>query len=188
MGFGSRAFLAGGLGFAAAFATACGGATGLLSSDQANTLSTQLAAVSSAVDAHNCRAATSAAASFTSAVGHLPASVSNKLVQSLGDGAVTVQQLAARDCSSSSSSSSSTTDTTSTPSTSTTVTTVTQTTSNHSTTQSQSSTATNPPGPGTSTTTNGGASLGTGTGANGNGNGNNNGGNGNGNGNGGTGQ
>jgi hypothetical protein len=185
MRFGSRAFLAGGLGFAAAFATACGGSTGLLSGDQANTLSTQLGAVSTAVNAHNCQAATSAAASFTSAVGHLPASVSNKLVQSLGDGAVTVQQLAARDCSSSSSSSS-TTSTGSTPSTSTSVTTVTQTRSTSSTTQSQSSTATNPPGPGTSTTTNGGASLGTGTGDNGNGNGNNNGGNGNGNG--GTGQ
>ena len=54
MGFGSRAFLAGGLGFAAAFAVACGSTNGLLSADQNSSLTSQLDSVSQAVEAHNC--------------------------------------------------------------------------------------------------------------------------------------
>ena len=53
MGFGSRAFLAGGLGFAAAFAVACGSSNGLLSADQNNSLTSQLNSVSAAVSAHS---------------------------------------------------------------------------------------------------------------------------------------
>ncbi|MGH2895185.1 MAG: hypothetical protein ACRDPM_18235 [Solirubrobacteraceae bacterium] len=52
MGLGSRAFLAGGLGFAAAFAVACGSTNGLLSADQNSSLTSQLDAVSSALAAH----------------------------------------------------------------------------------------------------------------------------------------
>jgi hypothetical protein len=170
MGLRSRAFLAGGLGFAAAFVVACGGSSGLLTANQANTLSTRLDSVSQAVSAGNCTAATNAANAFNTAVGDLPASVSTKLVQNLGDGAETVKQLAAKDCSAtaSSSSSSSSSTTTSTQPTSTTTTTVTNSsTTSSSTTASSSATNTTPPG--TSTTTNGGASLG--TSANGNGNG-----------------
>jgi len=171
MGLRSRAFLAGGLGFAAAFVVACGGSNGLLTSGQANTLSTRLDALSAAVNSGNCSAANSAANAFNDAVGHLPPSVSTKLVQNLGDGAQTVKQLAAKDCSSTSSSTAptSTSSTTSTQPTSTTTTTVTNTpTTTHSSTATQTGTATNGPAPGTSTTTNGGASLG-GTGTSGNG-------------------
>ena len=62
MGFGSRAFLAGGLGFAAAFVVACGGSNGLLSADQSSTLSNRLDAVSAAVSSGNCAAARNASA------------------------------------------------------------------------------------------------------------------------------
>ena len=170
MGSRSRAFLAGGLGFTAAFVVACGGSNGLLTADQSSTLSNRLDAVSAAVNSGNCSAATSAANAFNTAVGDLPPSVSTPLVQNLGDGAQTVKQLAAKDCASASSStaSTSTSSTTSTQPTSTTTTTVTNSPTTSSSTASQTSTATNAPAPGTSTTTNGGASLG-GTGTSGNG-------------------
>jgi hypothetical protein len=170
MGLRSRAILAGGLGFTAAFVVACGGSNGLLTADQAGTLSTRLDALSQAVNSGNCSAASNAASAFNTAVGDLPPSVSTKLVQNLGDGAQTVKQLAATDCSSSSSSSSSSTASTTTTQqpTSTTTTTVTNTPTTSSSTSTQQTTATNPAPPGTSTTTNGGASLG-GTGTSGNG-------------------
>jgi hypothetical protein len=165
MGLRSRAFLAGGLGFAAAFVVACGGSNGLLTADQRSTLSNRLDALSRAVRSGNCPAATTAADAFNTAVGDLPPSVSTKLVQNLGDGAQTVKQLAARDCASASSSrsSTSTSRTTSTQPASTTTTTVTNTPTTNSSTATQSTPATNPGSSGTSTTTNGGASLGTGT-------------------------
>jgi hypothetical protein len=169
MGFGSRAFLAGGLGFAAAFAVACGGSNGLLSADQSSTLSSRLDAISSAVGSGNCGAARSASAAFNTAVANLPPSVSTKLVQNLGQGAVTVSQLASHDCSATTAKTSSTSTSTSTSSTTSTTPTVTN-SSTTSTTQTQTQgtgTATNPPPPGTSSTTNGGASLGTGTAGNG---------------------
>jgi hypothetical protein len=171
MGLRSRAILAGGLGFTAAFVVACGGSNGLLTADQASTLSTRLDAISQAVTSGNCSAATNAASAFNTAVGDLPPSVSTKLVQNLGDGAQTVKQLAAKDCSSTTSTtnSTSTSSTTSTQPTTTTTTTVTNTpTTTNSSTATQKTTATNPAPPGTSTTTNGGASLG-GTGTSGNG-------------------
>ncbi len=170
MGLRSRAFLAGGLGFAAAFVVACGGSNGLLTSGERNTLSTRLDSLSAAVNSGNCSAATSAANAFNTAVGNLPPSVSTKLVQNLGDGAQTVKQLAATDCSSTSSSTTppSTSSTTPTQPPSTTTTTVTNTPTTNSSTVTHTGTATNAPAPGTSTTTNGGASLG-GTGTSGNG-------------------
>jgi hypothetical protein len=169
MGLRSRAFLAGGLGFAAAFVVACGGSNGLLTADESSTLSSRLDAVSAAVDSGNCSAATNAANAFNTAVGNLPSSVKTTLVQNLGDGAQTVRQLAAKDCASASkSSSTSSSSTTSTQPTSTTTTTVTNTPTTNSSTATQTGTATNGRPPGTSTTTNGGASLG-GTGTSGNG-------------------
>lgn len=169
MGLRSRAFLAGGLGFTAALVVACGGSNGLLTADQSSTLSSRLDSVSQAVSSGNCSAATNAANAFNTAVGDLTSTVSTKLVQNLGDGAQTVKQLAAKDCSSTSSSASSTSSTsTSTQATSTTTTTVTNTPTTTKSTATQQTTATNPAPPGTSTTTNGGASLG-GTGTSGNG-------------------
>ncbi len=170
MGLRSRAFLAGGLGFAAAFVVACGGSNGLLTADQSSTLSSRLDAVSAAVNSGNCPAATNAASAFNTAVGDLPSSVKTTLVQNLGDGAQTVKQLAAKDCTSTSSPTTTTsTSTTTTQPTSTTTTTVTNSPTTTSSTATQTSTATNAPAPGTSTTTNGGASLGGGTGTSGQG-------------------
>ena len=59
-----RAFLAGSLGFAVAFVVACGGGTGLLSSQQADSLNAQLNSVSSAVSSGQCASARAAAQSF----------------------------------------------------------------------------------------------------------------------------
>ena len=46
MRYGSRAFLAGSLGFAVAFVVACGSGNGLLSGDQASTLTGELTSIS----------------------------------------------------------------------------------------------------------------------------------------------
>jgi hypothetical protein len=178
MGNGSRAFLAGGLGFAVSFLVACGGGNGLLTSDQASNLSNQLSSVSAAVQSGDCGAAASAARSFNNQVADLPSTISTTLVQNLGQGAATVGELATRDCRNASTSSStssstptttSTTTSTSTSTTSTNPTTATNPTSSTST--STSTTETNPTAPSTSSTSsNGGAGFGaTGTGGNGNG-------------------
>jgi hypothetical protein len=174
MGNGTRAFLAGGLGFAVSFLVACGGGNGLLSSDQAGNLSDQLSSVSAAVQSGDCGAAASAARSFDNQVADLPSTISTTLVQNLGQGAATVSELAAKDChsTSSSSTSSSTPTTTSTTTTNptTTVTNPTTTTNPTSSSSSSSTTATNPTSSSSSSTSNGGAGIG-GTGTAGNQNG-----------------
>jgi hypothetical protein len=170
MGLRPRAFLAGGLGFAAAFIVACGGSNGLLTADESSTLSQQLDAVSSAVKAGHCGAARSAATALNNAVADLPPSVSTKLVQNLGQGAATVGQLAQQDCSGTTSSTTPTTSTT--PSTTSTTPTTTSTapsstaTTPHTETNPATGTATNGGGGGTSTQGSGGAGL---TATNGNG-------------------
>jgi hypothetical protein len=145
MGFGSRAILAGSLGFAAAFVVACGGANGLLTAQQSSTLSGQLGSISDALSSHQCGAATNAIATLNNDISDLPQSVDTTLVKNLAQGAQTIDDLA-QQCvattssqststtttssksSSSSSSSSSTTQTTATTSTPATVTQSTQTT------------------------------------------------------------
>jgi hypothetical protein len=166
MGFGSRAFLAGGLGFAAAFVAACGSSNGLLSSDENGSLTSQLNSISSALVSHQCGEAGSAAAALTNAVGNLPPSVTTTLVKNLNQGAGTVSQLAVRDCTSSTAATTTTTTTSSTPTTTTTSSTSTSTSTSSSTTPTggTGTSATNPTGTGTSTTSNGGAGIsGTGT-------------------------
>jgi hypothetical protein len=163
MGYGSRAFLAGGLGFAVSFVVACGGGNGLLTGDQASTLNSQLASVSSAVSAGQCGAAASAATAFGNDIGNLPSTVNTTLVQDLARGAATVGDLAAKDCQNPHhSSSTSTTPTTTSSSTTTTPTTTSSTSSiSSSTTSSSISTATNPTSASTSSTTsNGGVGVG----------------------------
>jgi len=164
MGYGYRAFLAGGLGFAVSFVVACGGGNGLLTGDQASTLNNQLASVSSAVAAGQCGAATSAATAFSNEIENLPSTVNTTLVQDLARGATTVGDLAAKDCQNphQSSSTSSTSPTTTTSSTTTTPPTTTPTSSiSSSTTSSSSGTATNPTSASTSSTTsNGGVGVG----------------------------
>jgi hypothetical protein len=166
MGTLSRAFLAGSLGFAVAFVVACGSQNGLLTTNQSSTLNQQLDSVSSAVSAHNCDAATSAASEFGNQVAALPSNVNTTLVANLGQGAATISELAARDCSGTTTTTSDTTATTATTTTTTnstplTTTTVTSTVTNPTTTTTQTTTtATNPTTSGTSTTTNGGVGVG----------------------------
>ena len=174
MGFGSRAFLAGSLGFAAAFVVACGGSNGLLSADENSSLTSQLHSISSALGSHQCGEADSAAAQLTNAVANLPPAVTTTLVKNLGQGAGTVSQLAQRACTTSSSTSRSTSSTSTTPTTSSSSTTSSTSSSPSSSTSTPTvgTSATNPTTPGTSTTSNGGAGVGaTGTSTTGQGNG-----------------
>src|ERR1700733_14008136 len=99
MGFGSRASLAAILGFAAAFVVACGSSgNGLLSSGQSSSIAAQLTAISNAVHSGHCGGATVASHRLTSLITDLPSGVNQKLVANLGQGASTVQELAAKDC------------------------------------------------------------------------------------------
>jgi hypothetical protein len=139
-----RAILAGGLGFAVSLVVAaCGGGSGLLSSDQSSTLSGQLDRISSAVGAGNCSGASTAAAALAGTVGSLPASVNATLRNNLIQGASTVQELAQKDCH----------QTTSTPAVTTTPTQTVTTSTTASTTTTQSTTSTSPPTTSTSTST-----------------------------------
>src|ERR1700722_16059939 len=98
MGFGSRALLAAVLGFAAAFVVACGSSgNGLLSSGQSSSIAAQLTAISNAVQGGHCGRATVASQRLTDLVASLPSGVNQTLQTNLGQGASTVQELAAKD-------------------------------------------------------------------------------------------
>jgi hypothetical protein len=174
MGFGSRASLAAVLGFAAAFAVACGSSgNGLLSADQSSSIADQLTSVSSAVSAGHCGRAAAASRRLNNQISGLPSDVNQKLVANLGQGAATVSALATKDCQqSTSTTTTSVTSTSSTPTTSSTqAVTTTSTTAPPTSTSTSVSTSTPPPttatnggGPGTSSnTTAGGAPVGGGT-------------------------
>src|ERR1700733_2862054 len=155
MGFGSRASLAAILGFAAAFVVACGSSgNGLLSSEQSRSIAVQLTAISNAAQSGHCGRARVASHRLTNLITDLPSDVNQKLVANLGQGASTVQELAAKDCTTQSTS----TPTVTAPTTSTQTSTATQTqTQNTSTATTMQQTSTTPP---PTTATNGG---GTGT-------------------------
>ncbi len=163
----ARALLAGGLGFAVSFIAACGGGSGLLSGDQANTLNAQLDQVSAAVSSHNCGAAASASQGFGSAVADLPQTVSGNLRADLNQSASTVGDLASRFCRSTSTPTTPTA-TTATATTATTSPTTTQSTTTTTTTHSNPppATSTSNPAP---TTSSGGGGLGGGGQGNGGG-------------------
>ena len=183
-----RALLGGGLGFAVSLiVAACGGSSGLLSSEQASTINSRLDQISSAVQAGDCRSASRATVSLGDAVASLPSTVSQSLRTNLDQAVSTVGKLASQDCQSAQSNKTPTsttiTTTTTTPTTTTTTTTTpsTATSTPHSnstptTTTSRpptsSSTATTPPSTGTSSRGSGGAGIGGGGNGNGNGNGN----------------
>lgn len=156
-----RALLAGGLGFAVSCIAACGGGTGLLSGDQANTLNNQLSALSADLAAGHCRAARATAQRLVQQVGNLPGTVDSRLRQDLDLGAVTVSQLAGQQCRQVSTPSTSTPATTSTPAATTTTTTQTTTPTHTTTTSTTTTPATTP----TTTGNNGGPSGGGGLGA-----------------------
>src|SRR5579884_2524257 len=121
-----RALAAAGLGVCAAVLVACGDTNGLLSSGDASRLSSQLDAVSSAVDSGSCSAARQRAISLQLAVERLPVTVNSRLRADLRQGAQTVAQRAARECSAA--------NTTTTPTQTQTTTTQTQTTTTPTTT------------------------------------------------------
>ncbi len=165
MRYAPRAILAGGLGFAVSCLAACGGSAGLLSGDQSIALSGQGNEINSAVQSGDCGAAVNASAALNTDVQKLPITVNPTLRANLTQGAVTISQLAAKECrqhasttistptTASSSSTSSSTSSTTTPTTSTSSTTPT-------TTSTTTTTATTPPNTGTSSTTSGGVGLG----------------------------
>jgi len=166
MRYAPRAILAGGLGFAVSLLAACGGGSGLLSSDQSLGLSGQADQISSAVSAGNCGAAANASQALDREVQTLPVTLDPTLRNDLSQGASTIAELAGKDCRqhvastpSTPTTSSSTSTTSSSTSTSSTSTTTPTTTSSTST----STTATTPPNTGTSSTTTGGVGLGGGT-------------------------
>src|SRR5947207_2056942 len=158
MGSAPRAFLAGGLGFAVSFLVACGGGSGLLSSDQASNLNGQLDQVSSALGAGQCAAAANAATGFQNAIDDLPASVNGTLVNNLKQGASTVADLSSKDCRSHTTSTTTSTTTSSTTSTSPTSTPTT--TSSSVTTPAKITTATTATGSGSNSTTSGSGGAG----------------------------
>jgi hypothetical protein len=166
MRYAPRAILAGGLGFAVSFVAACGGGAGLLSGDQSIALSGQGNEINSAVQSGDCGAAINASAALNKDVQSLPVTVNPTLRSNLSQGAVTIAQLAAKDCrqhQATTTTSPPTTTATSTPTTTTATTTPTTTTTTSTTpTTTTSTTATTPSNPGTSltTTTTGGAGLG----------------------------
>jgi hypothetical protein len=166
MRYAPRAILAGGLGFAVSFVAACGGGAGLLSGDQSIALSGQGNEISSAVQSGDCGAAINASAALNKDVQSLPVTVNPTLRSNLSQGAMTIAQLAAKDCrqhQATTTTSPPTTTATSTPTTTTATTTPTTTTTTSTTpTTTTSTTATTPTNPGTSltTTTTGGAGLG----------------------------
>ena len=177
MRFAPSALVAGGLGFAVSCLAACGGGAGLLSGDQAGTLSNQLDQVSSAVQSGNCATATSASNALVNQVSNLPSTVNSTVRANLAQGATTVSQLATQQCRTATTATTTKTATTAT----TTPATTTQTTQNTSSTTTPTTppTATTPTTSGsTSTAPSGGGGLGgggTGTGGGaspGNGNGN----------------
>ena len=170
MRYAPRAILAGGLGFAVSCVAACGGGAGLLSGDESIALSGQGNEISSAVQSGDCGAAVNASAALNRDVATLPVTVNPTLRSNLNQGALTIAQLAAKDCRQHTATTTSTPATTSststTPSTSSTTTpTTTSSTSTTTTTSTTSTSATTPTNAGTSTTstTTGGAGLSVGT-------------------------
>src|SRR5690349_5696368 len=171
MRYASRAVLAGALGFAAAFVVACGGSSGLLSSNDASSLNNQLDSVSSALASKNCGDVSSATSQLADDVVNLPASINSTLRNNLTQGVSTIAQLARRQCANVPSTPTVQTSTTPTNTTTTqTHTETTPTTPTHTnttpTTPTNTSTnpATTPTTPGTTSTGTGGAGVGQGAG------------------------
>ncbi len=168
MRYAPRAILAGGLGFAVSCVAACGGGAGLLSGDQSIALSGQGNEISSAVQSGDCGAAVNASAALNRDVATLPVTINPTLRSNLNQGALTIAQLAAKDCRQHTATTISnpitTSSTTTTPSTSSTTTPSTSSTTSTSTSTTSTS-ATTPTNTGTSTTssTTGGAGLSVGT-------------------------
>lgn len=181
MRYASRAVLAGALGFAAAFVVACGGGSGLLSSNDASSLNNQLDSVSSALAGRNCGDVSSATSQLADEVVNLPSSINSTLRNNLTQGVSTIAQLARRQCANVQPTPTTQTDTTPTDTTTTqthTATTPTTPTNTNTTpttptntnttpttpTNTTTTPATTPTTPGTTSTGTGGAGVGDGNG------------------------
>jgi hypothetical protein len=164
MRFAPRALVAGGLGFAVSLIAACGGGgSGLLSSAQASSLSSQIQQVRADLHSGDCNSATSSFQSVAQEIQNLPSSVNATLRANLSQGAATAQSLLQRQCGTTTTSTSTTRSATTTSPT-TTASTPTQT----QTTTTSTATTTTPAGTTTTGPGSGGAGLG---GDNGSGNG-----------------
>ena len=170
MRYASRAVLAGALGFAAAFVVACGGGSGLLSSNDASSLNNQLDSVSSALASKNCGDVSSATSQLADDVVNLPSSINSTLRNNLTQGVSTIAQLARRQCANVPSTPTAPTTPTAAATTTQTHTETTPTTPTNTTTTPTAPTnttttpATTPTTPGTTSTGTGGAGVGDGNG------------------------
>ena len=170
MRYASRAILAGALGFAAAFVVACGGGSGLLSSNDASSLNNQLDSVSSALVSKNCGDVSSATSRLADDVVNLPSSINSTLRNNLTQGVSTIAQLARRQCANVPSTPTAPTTPTAPATTTQTHTETTPTTPTNTTTTPTAPTnttttpATTPTTPGTTSTGTGGAGVGDGNG------------------------
>lgn len=98
MGFAHRAFVAAGVGFAAAAIVGCGSSGGsLLSASQSNNLAEQLNRVTQALNDSDCTQARAELADFQATVDSL-GGVNATLISNLDQGASTIQSLANTDC------------------------------------------------------------------------------------------
>ena len=173
MRFLPRALVACGTGFAVSLLAACGGGAGLLTGDQANSLSNALDQVGAAVGSGNCAAAVNAAQAFNNSVHNLPGTVNSTLRDNLKQGGSTVAVLASQQCHQTTATTTPTTTTaTTTPSTTTTTPSTTTTTQPTTTTTPPTTTTATPPTTTgtTSTTPSGGGGLSGGGGGNAQGN------------------
>lgn len=93
-----RALAGGFLAVLALSLAACGSSSGLLSGQQAASLTAALNQVHASLRSHDCAAAESEAAALKGRVQQLPSSVNPKVRDSLAQGADTVERLVARDC------------------------------------------------------------------------------------------
>ncbi len=159
MRYAPRALLAGGLGLAACCLAACGGSSGVLSSEQAGSLSGQLDRVSASVDSGQCAAANNAANDFSNAVAGL-GGVNPGLTDNLKQGAAQVSRLAALQCRTETTTSTTSSSTTSSPTSTTSSSTPTSTSTTSSSTPTSTSSATSSTDTGsTSSSGNGGAGI-----------------------------
>jgi hypothetical protein len=98
MGFAHRAFVAAGVGFAAAAIVGCGSSGGsLLSASQSNNLAEQLNRVTQSLNDSDCTQARAELADFRASVDSL-GGVNATLISNLDQGASTIQSLTNTDC------------------------------------------------------------------------------------------
>jgi hypothetical protein len=98
MRFLPRALVAGGVGFAVSCLAACGGGSGLLSPDQAASISSDANQLASAVAARDCGEARSANGRLGNDVANLPSTINRTVQANLSQAAQTVGSLALTQC------------------------------------------------------------------------------------------